>query len=116
MTRRGSVAAAAAQIGRPLTAVTVRSTVNLVAPGELYGERVRQLDISAKKIIRFGGQRLTVGVDIYNLANNNVTLAFNQAFVADHDGLADADDVHEPARLPPERRVRLVVTRCRAGL
>ena len=33
-----------------------------------------------KKMIRFGGQRLTAGSDIYNLLNNNVTLAFNQAF------------------------------------
>ena len=30
-----------------------------------------------KKILRFGGQRLTAGVDIYNVMNNNVTLAFN---------------------------------------
>jgi hypothetical protein len=28
-----------------------------------------------------GGQRLTVGVDIYNLLNNNVTLGFNPTFV-----------------------------------
>jgi hypothetical protein len=73
------LAAAAAQLGRPLTAVTP-PTINLTAPGTLYGDRVRQLDVSAKKIIRFAQRRLTVGVDLYNLANNNVTLAFNQAF------------------------------------
>ena len=70
---------AAAQIGRPLTGSAVQ--VNLLAPGDLYGPRIRQVDLSAKKILRFGGQRLTVGVDIYNLANNNVTLAFNPTFV-----------------------------------
>jgi hypothetical protein len=47
----------------------------------LYGARIRQLDLSAKKIIRFGGQRLTVGADFYNVANNNVTIAFNPTFV-----------------------------------
>jgi len=73
-------AAAAAQIGRPLT-TTGAITVNLVAPGDLYGPRIRQLDLSAKKIIRFGGQRLTVGADFYNLANNNVTILFNGTFV-----------------------------------
>ncbi|PYQ71759.1 MAG: hypothetical protein DMG04_20005 [Acidobacteria bacterium] len=73
-------AAAAAQIGRPLT-TTGTITVNLVAPGDLYGPRIRQLDLSAKKIIRFGGQRLTVGADFYNLANNNVTILFNGTFV-----------------------------------
>ena len=51
--------------------------------GPVYGDRIRQLDLSVKKIIRFGGQRLTAGLDIYNLMNNNVTLAFNQAFVAE---------------------------------
>jgi len=54
--------------------------VNLLAPGALYGDRIRQLDLSVKKIIRFSSQRLTVGVDFYNLANNNVTLAFNGNF------------------------------------
>jgi hypothetical protein len=56
-------------------------TVNLAPQGEVYGDRIRQWDISAKKIFRFGGQRLTVGLDLYNLTNDNVTLTFNQAFV-----------------------------------
>jgi hypothetical protein len=73
-------AAAAVQIGRPLT-VAGPLTVNLAPQGEVYGDRIRQWDISAKKIFRFGGQRLTVGLDLYNLTNDNVTLTFNQAFV-----------------------------------
>jgi hypothetical protein len=78
-------AAAAAQIGRPLT-TTGALTVNLIAPGQSYGNRVRQLDLSAKKMIRFGRQRLTAGVDFYNLLNNNVTLLFNSTFVANVPG------------------------------
>jgi len=74
------LAAAAAQIGRPLT-TTGALTVNLLAPGALYGDRIRQLDLSTKKIFRFGGQRMTVGADFYNLLNNNVTLLFNGTFV-----------------------------------
>jgi hypothetical protein len=74
------LAAAAAQIGRPLTA-TGATTVNIVTPGTLYGPRIRQIDLSAKKILRFGSQRLTVGVDMYNLTNNNVTLGFAGTFV-----------------------------------
>ena len=79
------LAAAAAQLGRPLTAVT-SPTINLTGPGTLYGDRVRQLDLSAKKIIRISSRRVTVGVDLYNLLNNNVTLAFNQAFSATSTG------------------------------
>jgi hypothetical protein len=73
------LASAAAQLGRPLTAVGP-PTVNLIAPGDLYGDRVRQLDVSAKKIIPMAGRRLTLGVDLYNLTNNNVTLAFSQTY------------------------------------
>jgi hypothetical protein len=73
------LASAAAQLGRPLT--NTAPQVNLLPPGEVYGDRIRQWDFSAKKILRFGSQRLTLGADIYNLLNNNVTLAFNPTFV-----------------------------------
>jgi hypothetical protein len=73
------IASAAAQLGRPLT--NAAPQVNLVSPGEVYGPRIRQVDLSAKKFFRFGGQRVTVGIDMYNLLNNNVTLLFNQTFV-----------------------------------
>jgi hypothetical protein len=78
-------AAAAAQIGRALTTAGPLQ-VNLLAPGVLYGDRVRSIDFSAKKIIRLGGRRLTVGADLYNLANNNVTTAFNPTFVPNAPG------------------------------
>jgi hypothetical protein len=78
------IASAVAQLGRPLT--NTAPQVNLLAPGQLYGDRVRQWDLSLKKILRLGGQRLTAGVDIYNLLNNNVTLLFNPTFVAGTSG------------------------------
>ena len=88
-------AAAAAQIGRPLTAAGL-FTVNLAPQGEVYGDRIRQLDISAKKIFRFGGQRLTVGADIYNVTNDNVTLTFNQTFVPNVAGWQNATSYMNP--------------------
>jgi hypothetical protein len=78
-------AAAAAQIGRPLTTAGAL-TVNLTAPGVRYGDRIRQLDLSVKKIIPIVGRRLTVGLDMYNLFNNNVTLGFNPTFVPNVSG------------------------------
>jgi hypothetical protein len=78
-------AAVAAQLGRPMT-IPATQTVNLLAPGELYGPRIRSLDLTLKKIFRFGGYRLTGGVDIYNIANNNVTLAFNPTFLPNVSG------------------------------
>jgi hypothetical protein len=73
-------AAAVAQLGRPLTS-TGAPTVNLIAPGALYGDRIRQLDLAVKKVIPIIGRKLTVGLDLYNLLNNNVTLGFNGTFV-----------------------------------
>jgi hypothetical protein len=73
------IANAAAQIGRPLTQ-TGPITVNLIAPGTVYGDRVRSLDLSFKKVLRFGSQRVTAGLDIYNVMNNNVTLVYNYAY------------------------------------
>ena len=65
---------------RPLT-LTGNPSVNLTPPGTLYGDRVRQWDLAAKKIFRLGGTRLTAGVDFYNILNNNVTLGFSGGFV-----------------------------------
>ena len=75
------MASAAQQLGWTPTTATGTIQVNLLAPGQMYGDRITQWDFSAKKIIRVSAQRLTVGLDIYNLLNNNVTLAFNPTFV-----------------------------------
>jgi len=71
--------AIAAQIGRPLTGPAFN--VNLVEPGTSYPGRNRQLDLSFKKIIRMRNQRLTGGLDIYNVMNENTILFYNAVFV-----------------------------------
>jgi hypothetical protein len=78
--------AVAQQIGRPMTGGPFIN-VNLITPGTLYGgapgfaDRNRQIDLSLKKIIRLGSQRLTAGLDIYNLANSNTVLFYNTTYV-----------------------------------
>jgi hypothetical protein len=57
------------------------TTVNLLRPGQLYpDERVNQLDVRVAKILRFGGRRADIGVDIYNFLNSSDTTAFDPAF------------------------------------
>jgi len=79
--------AIAAQIGRQLTG-GVFPNVNLIAPGtmygggDIYGTRNRQIDMSLKKIIRFGKNRLTAGLDVYNLANADTTLFYNTTYTS----------------------------------
>jgi hypothetical protein len=77
--RAADITAAAAELGRSMTGSTF--SVNLAGPGSVYGPRNRQVDVSVKKVVRLGAQRMTAGLDIYNLANSNTTLGFSQTFV-----------------------------------
>ena len=62
--------------------ITTQS-VNLLPPSSLFGERVNSVDMRFGKILRFGGTRTNVGIDLYNLFNSNVGTAFNQGFGTD---------------------------------
>src|SRR5260221_9331022 len=82
------------QIGRNLTGGAF--TINPLAPGtmygggDIYGNRNRNLDISVKKIFRMGRQRLTAGLDVYNLWNGDTTLNYNTAYVQNAAGNGSA--------------------------
>jgi hypothetical protein len=61
--------------------VTQNTSVNLLNTGQLYpDERVNQVDMRFAKILRFGGTRADIGVDLYNLFNTNDGTAFQQSF------------------------------------
>ena len=45
--------------------------MNLLLPGQIYGERVNNLDMRVAKIVRINGTRANIGVDFYNLTNKN---------------------------------------------
>jgi hypothetical protein len=74
------------QIGRPLTGgpfmVNILTPGTIYGGGDIYGSRNRSLDISLKKIIRMGKNRLTAGLDIYNVANADTTLFYNTAYTS----------------------------------
>lgn len=57
------------------------ATINLVAPGTLYGDRVNQLDFRAAKLLKFGRARTQVSFDLYNALNSDATLTYNQTYV-----------------------------------
>ena len=61
---------------------TGNTTVNLLVPGQLYGDYVRQLDLRLSKVLKFGRTRSLVGIDMYNLFNQNPGLAYNTAYAA----------------------------------
>jgi hypothetical protein len=56
-------------------------TINILAPGELYGDRVNQFDFRAGKVLRFGRTRTLISADLYNALNSSAVLTYNNAFV-----------------------------------
>ena len=74
-------AVVAQALGRPPSGNVTNLTINLLAPGEARGERVNQLDWRIGKILRFGRQRATISVDLFNALNSDAILAYNQAFI-----------------------------------
>ena len=69
-------------LGRPLSGGTANTTVNLLNPGQRYGDRVTQLDFRVAKILRFGRTRTNVGIDLYNVTNSSVPLTYNNTYGA----------------------------------
>ena len=74
-------AAVAASIGRDLSGNASNVTVNLVAPGTRYGDRINQVDVRLAKLLRHGRSRTMMALDIYNTLNSSAALTYNNAFV-----------------------------------
>jgi hypothetical protein len=68
-------------LGRDLSGNAPNVTVNLVAPGTMYGDRINELDFRVGKILKFGRSRTVLALDIYNALNSSAVLTYNNAFV-----------------------------------
>jgi hypothetical protein len=75
-----SSAVAAQSLSRPLSGNVPTVTVNLLKPGDLWGDRVNVFDLRVAKILRLGRMRTNVGVDVYNFLNSSAVLTYNQAY------------------------------------
>jgi hypothetical protein len=73
----------APSLGRPLAGNAPNTTINLVTPGTMYGERLNQLDVRLTKDFRFGGTRLfRANLDIYNIMNGNPVRGVNANYAS----------------------------------
>ena len=69
-------------LGRPLSGGAANITVNVLEPGRLYGERLKQLDLRFGRALRVGRTRTTVNLDVYNMLNSDTVLTQNNNFGA----------------------------------
>jgi hypothetical protein len=74
-------ATVALTLGRPLSGNATSAQVNLVTPGDLYGDRINQIDFRASKILRFGRMRTQIALDLYNALNANPIEGYNENFI-----------------------------------
>ena len=74
-------AAVAPSLGRDLSGNAANVTVNLIAPGTRYGDRVQELDFRAGKRLKLGRIRSLLSVDVYNVLNAAAVLSYNNTFV-----------------------------------
>ena len=68
-------------LGRSLSNGAPNVTVNLIAPGSAYGDRVNDVSIRVARVIRAGRTRINLGIDVYNLLNSAPVLDYNPRFI-----------------------------------
>jgi hypothetical protein len=85
-------------------------TVNLLNTGQLYGEGYSIIDLKIGKNLRFNDKRVNIGVDIYNLFNNDAVRGYQSNFdVADNPATAVVEQWGQATELLSPRFVRLTV-------
>jgi hypothetical protein len=68
-------------LGRPLAGAAVVQ-VNVIEPGNDFGDRVNQVDFRLSKLLRFGRTKTALNVDLYNIFNDNAALTENASYAA----------------------------------
>jgi hypothetical protein len=68
-------------LGRTFSGGATRS-INVVPAGEVFVERLNQIDLRFAKLFRMAGTRTSVNFDFYNVLNSNAVLTENAVFGA----------------------------------
>jgi hypothetical protein len=73
--------AVTSSLGRSLSGNAANVTINLIAPGSLYGDRINELDLRIAKTLKRGRTQTLVAIEAYNALNSSATLAYNSTFL-----------------------------------
>src|SRR5438093_9699783 len=87
-TQNVPVATVSSALGRPANVAGTTVPIDLVAPGQVWGDRVNEVDLRVAKILKFGRTRTNVGIDMFNLINSNAVLTYNQTYIVNGAWLA----------------------------
>lgn len=68
-------------LGRPLAGNSPNVTVNLIRPGDLFTDRINQVDLRFARAFTFGGQRIQLSADVFNALNASPIQRENATFV-----------------------------------
>jgi hypothetical protein len=85
---------------------TGTTSVNMLDPAVLYGDRITQVDMRFAKVLRFGTRRADVGLDLYNLFNTSDAIGF----VETYDWTTNGATYMRPNSIIAPRFVRFNVT------
>ena len=99
-----------AQLGRLPAGGTAtgNQTVQLLNANQMFAEdRLTQVDMRFAKVLRYGGRRADIGVDLYNLFNTNTATGYEDAY--DY-GTTDGGAWLQPTSIVQPRFVRLNLT------
>jgi len=94
----GSAQRAGTQFFGQFGATQTVGGINLLDNNDLYGEGLRLFDLTFRKNFRFGGKRLSAGLDIYNIFNSDAALGYVNAYQVFRlpDGSWQQDDPSTP--------------------
>lgn len=73
-------AAIAPSLGRSLAGGAAVTSVNLVKPGTMYGDRMNQIDLRFAKLVTYARTRTRIALDLFNALNAGTTDNYVQVF------------------------------------
>ncbi|MGE0392350.1 MAG: carboxypeptidase regulatory-like domain-containing protein [Vicinamibacterales bacterium] len=71
----------APSLGRNLSAgATATASINLIQPNSVYGDRINQIDLRVTRVFTVRTTRIRAMLDLYNLANRNTVVTWNNNY------------------------------------